>query len=63
MAGLCVMSDELADQMDLYQTYIWDRVLIQRPDYGGGEIHFDGELIRKNGRFTLPELKPLDATN
>jgi aminopeptidase len=39
----------------------WDLVLIQRPDYGGGEIHFDGKLIRKDGRFTLPELKPLDA--
>jgi aminopeptidase len=40
----------------------WDLVLIQRPDYGGGEIHFDGKLIRKDGRFTLPELKALDAT-
>jgi aminopeptidase len=40
----------------------WDLVLIQRPEYGGGEIHFDGKLIRKDGRFTLPELKPLDAT-
>jgi len=41
----------------------WDLVLIQRPDYGGGEIHFDGKLIRKDGRFTLPDLKPLDATS
>ena len=41
----------------------WDLVLIQRPDYGGGEIHFDGKLIRKDGRFMLPELKPLDATS
>jgi aminopeptidase len=40
----------------------WDLVLIQRPDYGGGEIQFDGKVIRKDGRFTLPELKPLDAT-
>ena len=39
----------------------WDLVLIQRPDYGGGTIHFDGKLIRKDGRFTLPELKPLDV--
>jgi aminopeptidase len=40
----------------------WDLVLIQRPDYGGGEIRFDGKLIRKDGRFTLPELTPLDAS-
>jgi len=29
----------------------WDLVCIQRPDYGGGEIRFDGELIRKDGKF------------
>ena len=29
----------------------WDLVLIQRPEYGGGEIWFDDELIRKDGRF------------
>ena len=40
----------------------WDLVLIQRPDYGGGEIYFDGKLIRKDGQFTLPELKPLDGS-
>ena len=27
----------------------WDLVLIQRPDYGGGEIYFDDVLIRKDG--------------
>ena len=32
----------------------WDMVLIQRPEWGGGEIWFDGELIRKDGMF-LPE--------
>lgn len=30
----------------------WDLVLIQRPEYGGGEIWFDGKLIRKDGVFT-----------
>lgn len=40
----------------------WDLVLIQRQDYGGGEIHFDGKLIRRDGRFTIPELHSLDAT-
>ena len=38
----------------------WDLVCIQRPDYGGGEIRFDGEVIRKDGQFLLPELKPLN---
>ncbi len=35
----------------------WDLVLIQRPDYGGGEIWFDNKLIRKNGKFVVPQLK------
>jgi aminopeptidase len=38
----------------------WDMVLIQRPEYGGGEIWFDGELIRKDGRFVPGDLKPLN---
>jgi aminopeptidase len=41
-------------------TVHWDMVCIQRPDYGGGEIYFDGKLIRKDGQFTLPELAPLN---
>lgn len=35
----------------------WDLVCIQRRDYGGGEIRFDNRLIRKDGRFVIPELK------
>ncbi len=35
----------------------WDLVQIQRPDYGGGEIRFDGKLIRKDGVFTDPEME------
>jgi aminopeptidase len=38
----------------------WDMVLIKRPDYGGGEVWFDGELIRKNGRFVPKELVGLN---
>ncbi len=41
----------------------WDTVLIQRPDYGGGEIWFDGKLIRKDGLFVLPELEGLNPAN
>ena len=38
----------------------WDMVLIQRKDYGGGEIYFDDVLIRKDGMFVLEDLKPLN---
>jgi aminopeptidase len=38
----------------------WDMVLIQRPDWGGGKIFFDGELIREDGRFVPKDLKPLN---
>ena len=38
----------------------WDMVLIQRKEYGGGEIYFDHKLIRKDGLFVLPELLHLN---
>ncbi|PZE22549.1 aminopeptidase [Paenibacillus xerothermodurans] len=38
----------------------WDLVLIQRPEFGGGEIYFDDVLIRKDGRFVTPELDGLN---
>ena len=38
----------------------WDLVLIQRPEYGGGEIWFDGKLVPKDGLFVLPELEGLN---
>lgn len=41
----------------------WDMVLIQRPEYGGGELHFDGQLIRKDGLFMPDDLKPLNPEN
>ncbi|MGG7178650.1 aminopeptidase [Clostridium paraputrificum] len=41
----------------------WDLVLIQRPEYGGGEIYFDDVLIRKDGIFVLDELKCLNPDN
>lgn len=41
----------------------WDLVMIQRPEYGGGEIYFDDVLIRKDGLFTLPELMFLNPDN
>lgn len=41
----------------------WDLVLIQRPEYGGGELWFDDVLIRKDGVFVLPELEGLNPEN
>lgn len=41
----------------------WDIVNIQRPEYGGGKIYFDDVLVRKDGIFTLPELKCLNPEN
>jgi aminopeptidase len=40
----------------------WDMVLIQRRDWGGGEVWFDGELIRKEGVFVPKDLKPLNPS-
>lgn len=41
----------------------WDMVCIQTPEYGGGEIYFDGVLVRKDGQFVIPELLPLNPEN
>ena len=41
----------------------WDIVNIQTPEYGGGEIWFDGVLVRKDGIFVLDELKALNPEN
>lgn len=40
-----------------------DLVCCQTPEYGGGEIWFDDVLIRKDGRFVLPELEGLNPEN
>jgi aminopeptidase len=41
----------------------WDMVLIQRKEWGGGEVWFDGELIRKDGIFLTKDLKGLNPVN
>ena len=38
----------------------WDMVMIQTPEHGGGEMYFDGNLIRKDGRFVHPALEALN---
>ncbi len=35
----------------------WDIVLMQTEEYGGGELYFDGELIRRDGKFVDEELE------
>ncbi len=38
----------------------WDLVLIQRPEHGGGQIYFDGELVRDDGEFVVEDLAGLN---
>lgn len=42
-------------------TVHWDMVNIQRKDYGGGEIYFDGKLFRKDGQFLAKSLEKLNG--
>ncbi|MCB1055701.1 MAG: aminopeptidase [Acidobacteria bacterium] len=41
----------------------WDLVLRMDPAQGGGEVYFDDTLVRKDGRFVLPALEPLNPEN
>jgi len=50
---------EDADNGNRSQVH-WDMVNIQRPDYGGGEVYFDGKLIRRDGEFLPPPLRSLN---
>ncbi|MFN3650230.1 MAG: aminopeptidase [Armatimonadota bacterium] len=50
---------EIADNGNRSQVH-WDLVLIQRPEYGGGEIYFDGELVRRDGLFVTDDLVGLN---
>jgi aminopeptidase len=50
---------ETADNGNRSQVH-WDMVNIQRREYGGGEIYFDGKLIRKNGEFVVPAVRSLN---
>jgi aminopeptidase len=49
----------IADNGNRSQIH-WDLVLIQRPEHGGGEIWFDDQLVRKDGRFVTPDLEGLN---
>ena len=51
---------EDADNGNRSQVH-WDMVSIQRKDWGGGEIWFDGKLIRKDGVFLPKALERLNG--
>ncbi|WP_309387839.1 aminopeptidase [Cerasicoccus frondis] len=50
---------EQADNGNRSQVH-WDLVNIQRPDWGGGEIHFDNKVIREDGIFIPKALHKLN---
>lgn len=50
---------EIADNGNRSKVH-WDMVMLQTPEFGGGNIYFDGELIRKDGRFVTSDLEPLN---
>jgi len=51
---------EEADNGNRSQVH-WDMVCIQRPEYGGGKIYFDGKLIRRDGVFLPKQLRSLNG--
>jgi aminopeptidase len=54
--GQCYEETENGNRSQVH----WDMVNIQRPDYGGGTIHFDGKLVREDGRFVPKQLQSLN---
>src|ERR1041385_5558358 len=50
---------EEADNGNRSQVH-WDMVNIQRPEFGGGEILFDGKLIRRDGEFLPKSIRSLN---
>jgi aminopeptidase len=52
---------EEADNGNRSQVH-WDMVSIQRPEYGGGEIYFDGKLVRRDGEFLPKQLRSLNRS-
>jgi len=57
--GQCYDEASNGNQSDIH----WDLVMIQRPEYGGGEMYFDDVLVRKDGEFVVDDLKGLNPAN
>jgi aminopeptidase len=53
---------EEADNGNRSQVH-WDMVNIQRPEYGGGEVYFDGKLVRRDGEFLPKQLRSLNRNH
>jgi len=54
--GSCYDEASNGNKSDIH----WDMVMRQTPDAGGGEIWFDERMVRKDGRFIVPELEGLN---
>ena len=54
--GRCYEEANNGNKSDVH----WDLVCIQRPEFGGGTIEFDGTLIRKDGIFVPQDLLDLN---
>lgn len=57
--GACYDEASNGNKSDIH----WDLVLRQDPTVGGGELYFDNQLVRKDGRFLHPDLLPLNPEN
>jgi len=57
--GACYDEASNGNKSDIH----WDMVMCQTPAYGGGEMWFDGELIRKDGLFVPKDLQALNPAN
>lgn len=57
--GACYDEASNGNKSDIH----WDMVMLQTPEVGGGEIWFDDKLVRKDGRFVVPELEALNPEN
>jgi aminopeptidase len=54
--GRCYAETDNGNSSEIH----WDLVCSQRPEHGGGEIRFDGEVIRKDGLFVPADLHGLN---
>jgi aminopeptidase len=57
--GACYDEASNGNKSDIH----WDMVLIQNPEYGGGEIWFDDKPVRNDGTFVADSLKGLNPEN
>jgi aminopeptidase len=57
--GACYDEASNGNKSDVH----WDMVMIQTPEYGGGEVYFDEKLIRKDGMFVVKKLEGLNPEN